>query len=74
MKQTKLLFCSIFALLLSFTSWAQPNDVEMATGMRADGMIYVVIAVLCTVFTGIVIYTVLIDKKVSKLEKELNDK
>ncbi len=43
----------------------------MADEMRASGKIYVVVAVLVTVFIGIVIYLIRIDGKVSKLEKEV---
>lgn len=60
-------------LLLPVFSYAQ-EPVEMADGMRADGKIYVVIAVLLIIFTGIVIYLVTLDRKISKVEKELEDK
>lgn len=60
-------------LLLSIFSFAQ-ETVEMADSMRADGKIYVVIAVLLIIFTGIVIYLVMLDRKISKIEKELKDK
>jgi len=41
---------------------------------RSNGKIYVVVAVLCIIFVGIVIYLTVLDKKVSKLEKMLKDK
>lgn len=43
----------------------------MADAMRQDGKIYVVVAVILLIFSGLVIYTIRIDQKVSKLEKEL---
>jgi CcmD family protein len=46
----------------------------MADAMLENGKIYVVIAVLCTVFMGLVVYTIMIDRKLSKLEKEVNEK
>jgi hypothetical protein len=50
------------------------SDVEMADRLRADGKIWVVVAVVAIVFTGIVINMVRLDSKVSKIEKELNIK
>ena len=61
----------LMALLLSSALSAQQvNEVEMADAMRANGKIYVVVAVLCIIFIGIVIYLINIDRKVSKLEKQ----
>jgi CcmD family protein len=42
---------------------------QMATGMRADGKIYVVVAVLLIILSGIFIYLVRLDRKISRLEK-----
>ena len=53
---------------------AQHSEIEMADAMLKSGKIYVVIAVLCTVFTGLVVYTIMIDRKLSKLEKQVNEK
>jgi hypothetical protein len=50
------------------------SDIEMADRLRADGKIWVVVAVVTIVFTGIVINMVRLDSKVSKIEKELNIK
>ena len=47
---------------------AQP--VEMATGMRSSGKIYVVVAVLSMVLIGLIIYLFTLDRKISRLEKE----
>ena len=53
---------------------AQHSEIEMADAMLKSGKIYVVIAVLCTVFMGLVVYTIMIDRKLSKLEKQVNEK
>ena len=56
------------------SSTAQPgatNPVEMADVMRQEGKIYVVVAVILLLFSGFVVYLVRIDRKVSRLEKEL---
>ena len=60
--------------LISRIVSAQPSEIEMADAMLENGKIYVVIAVLCTVFMGLVVYTIMIDRKLSKLEKEVNEK
>lgn len=58
-----------------FALRAQDNVVnekpEMAEAMRSNGKIYVVIAVLITILFGIVLYVVNLDRKISKLEKEV---
>ncbi|MHA6246467.1 CcmD family protein [Pontibacter sp. CAU 1760] len=51
---------------------AQP-DVEMADMLRQDGKIYVVVVVLLTVLGGVLLYLVVLDRKVTKLEKQLHD-
>lgn len=64
-------------LLLSQSLMArQPvaNGVEMADRLRADGKIWVVVAVIATVFAGIVIYLVRLDRQIAKLEKEIKEK
>ena len=61
-------------ILISSIVSAQPSEIEMADAMLESGKIYVVIAVLCTVFMGLVVYTIMIDRKLSKLEKEVNEK
>lgn len=48
---------------------SSPNVTEMADIMRSNGKIYVVVAVLATIFVGIIVYLIYIDKKLSKLEK-----
>ncbi len=57
---------SLTALLL--------EGVEMADQLRADGKIWVVVAVIATVFMGIVLYLVRLDRQISQLEKDLSQK
>nr|WP_242922213.1 CcmD family protein [Pontibacter liquoris] len=52
---------------------ADAGNVEMADTLRQDGKIYVVVTVLVTIMAGIVVYLVSLDRKVSKLEKQLKD-
>lgn len=44
------------------------TEVEMADTFRADGKIYVVVAVLATIFAGIVVFLIVTERKVKKLE------
>ena len=68
---------SLAALLLfSHTLFAQPvsNGVEMADRLRADGKIWVVVAVIAAVFAGIIVYLLRLDSQLGKLEKEIKSK
>jgi CcmD family protein len=51
---------------------AQTADkpIEMATMMRSNGKIYVVVAVLATIFAGLFLYLFRLEKNIKKLEKE----
>lgn len=55
-------------LLLSFTTFAQ-DKVEMADAMRSNGKIYVVVAVCITILIGLFIYVFMVDRKISRFEK-----
>ena len=50
---------------------APTSQVEMADVMRQNGKIYVVVAVILLIFSGLVFYMIRIDQKISKLEKEV---
>lgn len=50
------------------------DGVEMADRLRADGKIWVVVAVIAAVFAGIIVYLVRLDRQIGKLEKEVNEK
>ncbi len=49
-----------------------PEQVEMADTLRADGKIYVVVGVVTIIVVGLFMYLINIDRKISKLEKEVN--
>lgn len=70
----------IFFLFCSLSLWAQEKQeiteqdyanqqIEMADQFRADGKIYVVVAIVGLILGGLLIYAVAIDRKVSKLEQ-----
>ena len=63
----KLLVTLLFSLFCSTLTMAQ--NVEMADVMRSNGKIYVVVAVIATIFVGLMIFLIRMDKKVQKLEE-----
>lgn len=74
----------IFLMLFSLSSLAQEKyeitekdysntDVEMADVMRQNGKIYVVVGVVFIIFAGMTFYLVRLDRRVSAMEKELED-
>lgn len=70
----KKLISLITLLSISATMFAQDattNEPEMADKLFADGRIYVVVAVVATIFAGIIVYLINLDSKISKLEKQI---
>ena len=57
---------SFFLIICNYVLFAQ----GMADEMRSNGKIYVVEAVLVTIFIGILLYLVRLDRKITKLERE----
>ena len=49
------------------------KEIEMADAWRSNGKIYVVIATISAILAGIIFYLVVLDKKISKLEKETGE-
>jgi EamA domain-containing membrane protein RarD len=66
----RLLF-SVFCLVGSMSSFAQDTKPQMADVMRSNGKIYVVVAVCLTILIGLFIYVFIVDRKLSRLEKEM---
>ncbi|HQW83158.1 MAG TPA: hypothetical protein PK987_01785 [Ferruginibacter sp.] len=60
----------ISCLFCSFILFAQDTQPDMADTMRSNGKIYVVVAVCLTILIGLFIYVFLLDKKISRMEKE----
>ncbi|MBL7859857.1 MAG: CcmD family protein [Cyclobacteriaceae bacterium] len=57
---------------LPISAIAQP--VEMADTMRSEGKIYVVVAILLVIFVGLIGYLILLDRKITQIEKKLPEK
>ncbi|MFC6223548.1 CcmD family protein [Hymenobacter artigasi] len=60
-------------LLLTSLAFAQTAEVApvMADDLRASGKIYVVVAVVAIIVAGLLAYLISLDRKVSRLEKEM---
>lgn len=59
-------------VMSSLPTLAQSSDeIAMADAFRTEGKIYVVVAVMLLIFAGMVVYMVSIDRKLKRLEKEL---
>lgn len=77
MKKIFIAFSIYFIMsFMAFTPFATAQDetdvnIEMAEKMRSEGKIYVVVLVVTILFTGLLIYAINTDRKVSKLEKEI---
>lgn len=68
-----IIFSNMIAMGL-YAQEASDNSIEMADVMRSSGKIYVVVAVLCVILTGIIIYLIQLDRKISRLEQEVDNK
>lgn len=67
-------FLSTVVLFLLSTSAFAQAEVEMADTMRSSGKIYVIVAIILIVLTGLLLYLILLDRKISRIERELLDK
>ncbi|WP_462221467.1 CcmD family protein [Ferruginibacter sp.] len=66
LRKMLLLFTFLCSSIISFAQ----NNSSSEELMRSNGKIYVVVAVCLTILTGLFIYVFLIDRKISKIEKE----
>jgi hypothetical protein len=57
--------------VMATTLLAAPT--ENVDFLRSIGKIYVVVAVLVAIFLGIVIFLILLERKISKLETQINE-
>lgn len=67
----KYLIALIFMVL---AQTANAQDAEMADSFRADGKIYVVVAIVLIVLAGLILYLFMLDRKISKLERMITSK
>jgi CcmD family protein len=60
---------TLFLIVLFPTLLSAQEQVEMADTMRSEGKIYVVVAIMLVIFFGLIGYLVMLDRKVSRMEK-----
>ncbi|MBC7849345.1 MAG: CcmD family protein [Chitinophagaceae bacterium] len=69
----KRILFTLLSLFITFVAFSQNDQVipktDPALGLRADGKIWVVMAVCLTILAGLFIYVISIDRKISRLEK-----
>ena len=69
-KRTISLLIITLVFLFPINLLSQANEtIEMSQFLRADGKIYVVLAVISIVLAGLFGYLIYLDKKISKLEE-----
>jgi len=56
---------------LSVIAQAQTDSVPMADELRANGKIFVVIGVIAMIFIAIVVFLVIIERRLKKLEDKI---
>ena len=68
-------FLALLLLLLSpLEILSQGNNaVEMADTLRANGKIYVVVLGLVIILTGVIVFLIIVDRKIFKLEKRMEN-
>jgi CcmD family protein len=58
-------------LLMLLPLITQAQETEMADNFRKEGKIYVVVSVVAVILIGIFVYLFMLDRKVTKIEKQL---
>lgn len=62
-------FSLLFLFLLSFIFSFAQDTTSTVRGLRADGKIYVVGAVVLTILIGLFFFLIKLDRKISRIEK-----
>ncbi len=62
------------ALSLAVTQTFAQSEIEMADTMRAEGKIYVVVAILTLILAGLIVFLISMDRKVRNLEGRLKER
>ena len=61
---------TLFLIVIVPALLSAQGQAEMADTMRSEGKIYVVVAIMLVIFFGLIAYLVMLDRKVSKIEKK----
>lgn len=65
---------TLTTLLLISPLLLKAQSAEMADTMRSEGKIYVVVVILLIIVAGLFAYLILLDRKITRLEKKLTEK
>ena len=71
MKRIGKLVSCLFLLRISAPGFSQ--NAEMADAMRSEGKIYVLVAIMAVVLSGLIAYLVYLDRKTARLEEKLRN-
>lgn len=75
-KFLKRILFTVTGILTTIVVWGQDSlrneKPEMADAMRSNGKIYVVVGVLIIILSGLFIYLINLDRKMSRMEKNDN--
>lgn len=69
--QSMLKYLCLAVFLMASAAANAQQSAEMADVMRSNGKIYVVVGVILIIIIGLFVYLFSLDKKVSRLEKNL---
>jgi hypothetical protein len=72
MKRFIKLVATICLLMTTKLSFGQ--NAEMADTFRSEGKIYVVVAIILIVLAGLLIYLFMLDKKLTRIERQIAEK
>ncbi|MBL7870159.1 MAG: CcmD family protein [Cyclobacteriaceae bacterium] len=64
----------LVAIISGYSISTSAQTAEMADAMRSEGKIYVVVAILLVIFAGLISFLVLLDRKVTRIEKKIAEK
>ena len=70
----KILFAFFILVATAQNVWAKTSETDFIDLMRSGGKIYVVYLLLGVIVTGILIYLVMLERKVARLEKQIPGK
>ena len=73
-KKRRMLLALLALVLPVLQAAAQAStEPEMADAFRADGKIYVVVAVVAVVLAGLLFFLISLDRKLTRLEREVRE-
>jgi len=74
MKMIKRFNLLLLLLLPSGLAAQGSQSVEMADAFRQEGKIYVVVLGLVIILTGVILFLIRVDRKLTRLEREVSSK